>query len=453
MTVLLLAGLFITVAGAIGSEVLSGLDATRSRVSTSTARFAAYAGLQHTVQLLRHDRAYSQDLVAVLMPNSTTVSYTVQITNNSAGQSQLAAPDGYLVPAGTVYCAAIGIDDGQEGVALHAISGLVSDRRPELQYAAFSDHTTDLSGLAQSLSFNPNTCKFERDAATGRVVPSETGSAGDLGTNRYISLDASASVSGNVYRPVSEAASTQQFGISLRGASEIFDLPLPVDIPKYSTPVKAQSPVTASSASTLKAAPDETKVLAQLQVDPSTTLEVGPGRYFFPNGMDLRGELKAQSDVTPDKPIVFFVGGDASLTDTARVNLGGHAASLQVYFVDRQQDAKQQFQMEGASQFFGTVVGNRVEGLLSGQAELYGGFLGRSMKAEDSAKLIFDETLKSTPLQESANWGLNGVTEPKPERVLQKSLVIRQVVAKVKNRTIAYKPSVGKVQTVPGSTM
>lgn len=448
MTVLLLAGFFITIAGAIGSEVLSGLAATRSRVSTSTARFAAYAGLQHAVQLLRHDRSYSEDLLGVLMPDSNTVSYSVDITNNSEGLAPITAPDDYVVPPGMIYCAAIGIDDGQEGVALHALSGLVSSRRPELKYAAFSDQSTDLTGSAQSLSFDPDACEFEKDTASARVIPSVSGSSGDIGTNRYISLDSSAAVSGNVYRPGSEASSTQQFTASLRGTSAIMDLERPVDIPKYSSPVEVKVPPTAlSNSSTLTAAADETKVLAKLQLAPSATLEVGSGRYFFPDGIDLQGELKAKSDVTPENPIVFFLGDDAHFADSARINLGGRSASFQLYFVDNKRDGNPKFQMEGASQFFGTVVGNRVEGLLSGQAELYGGFLGRSMKAQDSARLVFDESLRLTPLQESANWGLNGVTEPRPEQVLKEGTKLKQVVVQVKNRTINYKKALGDLQS------
>ena len=451
MTILLLAGLLLTIAGAIGSQVLTGLTTTKTRLSTSTARFAAYAGLQHAMFKLRENPAYETTLNAVLMPGSGTVSYTVEIYNNHDSDAAMTIPDGTVVPGRTVYCAAMGVDDNEQGEALHAMSGMISDTRPELHYAAFSDQTVTLSGSSKSLSFDSATCGFTTDS-DNRWVPDTTGTNGDLGTNRYMTLDGG-SVAGDVFRPAaygnsltSQNQNQTQGQVSIQ-AQSVQDLPAPVSVPRYSSPADYQNapPMPVSSGNFPIPAPNEVEVYDKLVVG-NAGLTMGPGQYFFPDGLDIDGILKADPDVNANNPIVIFVGGDAKLRDGARVNPGGSSANVQLYFVDNSSEEGQKFQMVGNSQFFGTAAGHRLETELSGQAELYGGLLGRSMKAQDSARLIFDEALESTPLQIAANWGLNGVTEPRPEVHLARSVVARDYVTAVRSGTIKYTSSVGVAQ-------
>lgn len=452
ITIIALTGLFLTIAGAVGSEVLAGLHNTRVRKSGSTARYAAYAGIQHAVHALRDPNTDPEnlDLTKILMPGSDTVSYSVYITvGDSAGTA--VADDGTVVPEGTIYCVAVGVDGSSSGgdVALHAMSGVISDGRPTLKYAAYADQSLKIEGAVQSLSvdsttdfnfepaqLNSNTLAINAsDPMMARVTPSTTGSLGDLGTNRYLDIGSGVNISGKIHRPPGLALAAN--------LPNVVDLDHPEDIPRYSSPAGSQN---AQSPPPVIPSPGQgTAVYTKLEVASGSQAVLQPGRYFFRDGMDIAGVLNSSGD-DPDEPVVLFLGGDATLADTARVNLGKSAANIQIYFVDDGGETPLKFKMDGNSQFFGTVVGNRAEGELGGQAEFYGGFLGRSMSASGSAKLVYDQTLDGKPLGVAANWGLNGITEPKPEKVLQISAAAKMYVQSVRNNTVHYKAPIGVAQ-------
>lgn len=449
MTVLVIGALFVTLTGAIATQVLTNLSATKTRLGVSRARFAAYSGLQHAVYELKKNPSLSENLGPIALPSSSTLSYAVEITNNRAGTTNMQAPDLTLVPPGTVYCAAIGVDNESESVSLHAMAGLLSDQRPILRYSAFSDHSFEMRDSSESLSYDPADCSFSFDQQ-GRAVPSQTTTVGDIGSNRYISLLDSSRVEGQVYRPPGAAGSALMLSSNFTQGSEQ-DLPLPVKIPRYTSPTEYQTAQVLGDnpGSLFVSQTGEIQTYKELRLSAGHTLEVGPGEYFFPDGLDIHGTLTAHPDVNAANPIVFFVGEGVELGTSARVNLGGVSAGLQIYFVDKGPATESpEFRMSGGSQFFGTVVGNQVEGVFQGDAELYGGYLGRSVSTSDQAKLLFDESLALNPLQIAGNWGLSGVTEPKPEKILAVSVFTSNYVAAVKEGTVNYQaPIAVKAQT------
>jgi hypothetical protein len=463
MTILLLATLFMTLAAAIGSEVLTAQRNTRTRLSNSKARYAAYAGLQHAMLELKEEPTFSDNLVAYLIPGSETVSYTVQITNNCNNNSEVQAHDGTMVPPNSVYCTAMGVDDGQTEVALHAMSGLLATRNPQVNYAAFTETGTELTGSSQALSFHSGTSTIDTSSGRAVLADADVGNNGSIGSNREVCTAASSTVRGDVYRPEDQAGNdaTNLLGALAPGKS-IMDLASPVDVPKFSAPgpgpgspgngnseqdLQAE-PLDISASITLTAPPEgQTQSFPATEIDEQATLTLPPGRYYFPDGLSIEGSIVPSTEVNADNPIIIYVGGSGvTMGEGARVNLGGAPANFQMYFVD-QPNQDPEFRMQGDSQFFGTVIGNRVNGVLAEEAELFGGFLGRSISASGNARLIYDEALQDEDLDLAANWGLSGVTEPQPDVLMSAISIFSEIpvtntyVHEVRTHTINYNTS------------
>ena len=444
-TVVCLAGILMLLAGAIGSEVLASQSATKTRLGNSRARYAAYAGLQHAVRLLKDDPNHEGDLTGFLMPGSENVSYTVCITNNSvANDPNLEAPDGTNVPPGFVYCTAIGVDNEKEGVSLHAYAGMLSDQHPELSYSAFSDVGTKLLGSSQCLSYSAGSA-FGPDG-DGRHAPTQLGDQGNVGTNQAIEIGPQATVSGNVLIPPGNVFAQEAINEDLQNSTanelpDVLDLPDPVDIPKYSAPVAAPVVDTPVQGGSLDASTTgETMAISSVNVPPGQPLTMGPGKYFVSGDLNIEGLLQTSADVSDTNPVIIYVGGNANIGGQAQVNLDGASRNLQIYFVDQGQ-AEQKFHLSGNANFFGTVVGNRVDAEFSDNAQLFGGFLGHSVTAGDNARIFYDETLSGQQLGAASAWGLNGITEPKPDVVLSFFTVAREHVEMVTSGSMTYQPA------------
>lgn len=436
VVVLIIASLFVALAGAVGTQVTTNLGATKKRLNSSSARFAAYAGLQHAVLMLKIDPDWTANLVGVLLIDSTTDSYTLEVTNNRTGTSSVTAPDGTDVPPGAVYCATLGIVNQSESVSLHAMTGMLAERSPELDHGAFAD--TDLSFVddAQTLSYDPSTTFFSYDAA-GRAIPSSTDTNADVGSNRYVAIADNAGIGGDVYSPVDNPP---QITTSNPPTGSLLDLLDPVTVPEYNAPGSAISPqvLSPNPTSLASATPSQPVAFEPLVVGTGTTVTVSPGRYYFPDGIQVQGEVRPAASVDPNNPIIFFVGNDADLGNGARVNVGGETRNFQIYFVDHSDGTSQEFRMAGDSQVFATVVGKTAEGKFSDTAQLFGGFLGRGVDVEGSAQLVYDESLKDVPLGVASNWGLAGITEPPPTEILKAYPASKAFVAAVEKGTQSY---------------
>ena len=428
LTLIMLAAVFIGLAGALGSQVLTSIESTRTRMAHSASRYAAYAGLQHLMLFLKTDPTYNQNL-AYEMPGNPNISYTVELTNNWDGASPV-APDGTSVPPGAVYCAAMGVSGGTT-VMLHAVTGILAQGNPTISHAAFTESSLALGGQARTASYDPASMTFSL-GADGRAVPdSALNAQGDVGTNRYASLEDSALIDGDLFKPstlVSPALSAV--------TGDVVDMNDPVLVPVLDPPTEFGSPAAplVDPSTLTSAAPSLPQVYESLNLS-TGKVTVGPGRYFFPNGIDINGEIELASDVDDSNPVMFFVGNDARFGDAARVNVRGATRNFQMVMVDLNDGTPQQLLMEGRSQIFGSVLGGKAEAKLEGLAGLFGGYLGRSLSCQGSSQVVYDESLSAAPLQISTQWGMHGVTEPAPETILKvvEYSLTRSVVAAVKN--------------------
>ncbi len=445
MTVLIIGALFFALTGALGMQVVTNLEASKTRQESSACRYGAYAGLQHALLNLIQNPSWGTNpddaLIGLKVPHSPHVSYTVEVTNNVDGAegSELTAPDGTKVPAGAVYCAAMGIYDGRGTVQLHAMTGVIARRQPQLFHAAFTDSSLVLAGNATTGSFNPAQPPFTLDSnGAADLNMSAVNANGDVGTNRYVTLDENSMVQGSLSKPQDNQ---QQVDVS-KVSGPIVDRPDPTKVPRFSVPKVApsyyQAPMDISNPATLNATNSIYATTYQSLSLQGGDMHVAPGEYFFPDGIEINGTLTLDPSVTATEPVVFYVGNDAVFGDAARVNVGGDTRHFQLIFVDHDDGSPQEFRMLGNSQVFGAVVGGTAEGHLSDDASLFGGFMGRALTAEGNSKLLYDESLSNNPLIVNSKLGYSGVTEPKPDVVLFHYTATREFVESVYTGTATY---------------
>jgi hypothetical protein len=399
----------------------------------SASRYAAFAGLQHALLMLRFNPGWSAGIEPTTMPGNKSVSYAVEITNNLNGTLPVNLGGGIVVPPGSVYCASMGINESDESqLQLHAMTGIMAQGNPTIAHAAFTDNTFSLSDTAQSSSFDPATVGFTIDGDQ-RAVPTTLNSEGAVGSNRYADIGASTQINGDLYKPA-DLALTLASGLV---SGNVIPMSDPVAVPVLDPPVDFTSPLAAMTdpAILTSTTPDDPKVIRGLTLT-AGTMTVDPGRYFFPDGIDINGHIELSPSVDSDHPVLFFVGNDAEFKDGARVNVAGETRNFQVVMVDLNDGSPQNFSMEGKSQVFGAVLAGQAEGVISDQANLFGGFMGRSLSCSDSAQIVYDESLSTSPLTISTAWGLHGVTEPKPEIILASYPVMRTSITTLSSHSM-----------------
>lgn len=499
LTIILLSSLFLGLAGAIASQVLTNQNATKTRLSTGLTRFAAYSGIQEVLLKLKSNPnwgitdAQQAELTLVLMPGSSDTSYSICLTNNlnprdldslptgitSGENGALIAPDKTIVPAGSIYCVSMGAHAGKDGVTLHAVTGMLGHGKPVLSQSVASDSSLSFTGNSKTFGFQPNEVAFELSNAagasssigttqTGRAEPTSAtasklnnGVSADVSSNREAILSDTAQIGGKVSVPTDRLGS-----VNSGHAQSVETLGDPVFIPKFSAPAAANStedftgsslqpglsttqgtPTTGNTVTTPAAENGTTQtdgnqstfnpvanttspgaggptVYKSLTIGAGQTTQVASGAYYFPDGVTIDGTLKANPTLDTDgkaKPIIFYVGKNFNIGSSGLVNAGGSCSDIQIYFVDSGTEATtQEFSMVGSSQFFGCVVGGRVEANLQDQAQLYGAFAGHSFKASGNAQVYFDKSLANKTLAVSTDIGLVGATEPRPTEILSR---------------------------------
>lgn len=449
LTVLLLLVLLFSLAAAIGKEVVDSQNATKTRLSSSAARYAAYAGIQHALVLSKTDSAFSGPLIAVLVPNSESVSYSVEVIKNSSLTASTAVDSDppIQIPPGGIYIRSLGIDGNNKTIALHAVTGIYSQDSCTLNYAAFADNSLKLEGNSQSTSYLPGETLFTPTGAELTSAQAET-AKGSLGTNRKLDLTDSAKIAGDIFIPSGLSSLLPDLTSHLFNPSlnTVTTLPSPVDMPRFSPPAipanTSLTDITANGAggilSSTPSGGQEVKSFKKLTVGPSGSLTVTSGSYYFTKGVSIEGSLNIQE--VDSKPVIFFIKENMELANGSRVNFNGSGKSsnLQVYFINKA-EGSQEFKMVGDSQFYGTVAGSRVNGIFEDNAQLYGSFLGRSVSAKGNAKLSYDESLKGQSLNAVPDWRLHGITEPKPKTLCAVSPVLRDYAESVVNQTVHYK--------------
>lgn len=111
------------------------------------------------------------------------------------------------------------------------------------------------------------------------------------------------------------------------------------------------------------------------------TLQLPPGRYYFPRDFILQGTLEITG------PTEFYIMGYTNVAGQGLVNPSMQPINLQVYLFGSD------YKNSGGSDFYGVVYGPETHVLISGNANFYGSILGRTLAIQTNAGVHFDEAL------------------------------------------------------------
>ncbi|NDD31120.1 MAG: hypothetical protein EB084_22940, partial [Proteobacteria bacterium] len=158
----------------VSSTASSALEAILMRLQARRATHAAEAGLADAVLALRANDAWSGFTPSLrTLPTFPDLTYTLEVTNNSAGSAGVAAPDGTAVPAGAVYLRATGT--AARGVQRIATALATRQGSSLFRYAVFGTNGVTSSGASLIDAFDATLGPY----STAAVIPG----AADVGTN------------------------------------------------------------------------------------------------------------------------------------------------------------------------------------------------------------------------------------------------------------------------------
>ncbi|MEW6283860.1 MAG: hypothetical protein AB1758_34930 [Candidatus Eremiobacterota bacterium] len=124
----------------------------------------------------------------------------------------------------------------------------------------------------------------------------------------------------------------------------------------------------------------------------SARLTLAPGSYRVE---ELK--LKNSAVLTPEGPVVLFVGSRLEVENSARLNPGGAAADLQVYQADPS-DRVRVFVKNSASAT-GALCGPAMEVEVANNASLHGSVVAGRVEVENQAAVHYDPRLKGVPIR------------------------------------------------------
>ncbi len=109
LMVLVVLVVMVVAVGVLGSQ---HLNLVRANLRSTTAIYAAEAGIARSLVELKANRGWSAGFQNVEMVGEWDPGYSVAVTNNNLGGGLMTAPDGTEVPAGCVYLLATGTCKG-----------------------------------------------------------------------------------------------------------------------------------------------------------------------------------------------------------------------------------------------------------------------------------------------------------------------------------------------------
>lgn len=310
----------------VSSTASSALEAILIRLQARRATHAAEAGLADAVLALRANDAWSGFTPSLrTLPTFPDLTYTLEVTNNSAGSAGVTAPDGTAVPAGAVYLRATGT--AARGVQRIATALATRQGSSLFRYAVFGTNGVTSSGSSLIDAFDATLGPY----STAAVIPG----AADVGTNATtagaIALKGGTVVNGDLtVGPGADPATAIVGAASALGsvyvAGSPFALPAVAPSPMPSPPY---SNVVPSSGSSFTLAPG---AYGDLSVNGGTVL-LQTGTYVFGASTGSTGSVTLKSGATlavaPGAgPVRVYFAGSWNSSGGAVVNPTGLASNL-----------------------------------------------------------------------------------------------------------------------------
>lgn len=392
---LLVLPLIAMLAFALTTMGISNLNTTTHRESSKLAAYAAEAGVEEGIQLLRHNVGYHN--LEGLQRTMTQVPATVNVTvlNNGNGSFAVQASNGTEVPPGFAYVLAEAVGNQRvrrTAAALCKVSGsLISP----WNYAAFGYDFINLTGNAETDSYDSRLGSYA-DTRVGWGHADALTLGGHVGTNG--TNNGAISFSGNHSRvagridigtsgnPASVVSGTAGNNF-LSGDGAVAVLSSHVDQPPVNVPALPAG--TFSTSGVLPAGMSYGKVhLAARQV-----LTLGDGIYVF-DGLTMAGQaqVKLQPGAVAQVYITGNNNGGLDLAGNGVMNTDGKAENLTFYIGP---NLTNEISVTGNASAYYRVYAPYTPIKIAGNGDIFGSIVGKSVRNVGNGKIHYDRAMNT----------------------------------------------------------
>lgn len=365
--VLLVSVLLIIVAGAIHGQALSSLQHTARYGAQAEGRFLAQGGFQVALSRLKVEPDFEGTLSGSSSYDSS-LTYSVEVTNNRGGAAPRNAPDGTEIPIGSAYLSSsAGRQD--HPVVLTAMATQDGVAPPRAVMATDSiDMSTSSRISAQPAGPITVTTNVVNPGGVSLSTSSQINGDLVLGPGADPNTAVDLSTSGNITGGINVGAAP----------ATIQPAPLPAVSPPFSN-------VNISTSDDLTLAPGN---YGEVDVSTSGALILTSGTYYIDG--DFQASTSSGVRLLVDSgPVVLFIGGDLDMSTSGNVNVSGPAQDLEVYLFG----SNPKVDMSTSSEAHMVIHGPDAELEMSTSAKIVGSFVGRSIDMSGSSQLIFDMAL------------------------------------------------------------
>lgn len=389
--VLMVLMIIIVIGLAIGTVGIHNLSIHQKDRYEVDAVNAADAGLQVALQELKTNNALNgspSDLTNVALPTLTDCTYSVVITNNLSGGSQVNAQDGTLVPAGSIYIVSTGTYLGNTSRKVAAMAR----RSSPFNFAFFGDKSVKINGNAFVDSYDSS-----EGAYHWNPNPDPLASVGTNGMDPGVmSLIGGVTVYGSLQ--VGPGGSTSSSisttgGASYTGQASVSPKRYPLSqmvVPSSLSSQTSNGDASAGSSGKGKGGggglPSAITpgVYNNMKLTGQNTIVLN-GTYYFKGDISLAGG--AQLVVTG--PTIIYVDGTVDLSGGSLTNNTGTATNFHIFGTDSCTSVT----LTGGAQAYTAVYARKADISVKGDSDLYGSLVGKTITESGNAPIHFDRAL------------------------------------------------------------
>lgn len=365
----------------VHSWSVQSLRRTSDRATMARCEHAARSGLQVGLSRLKANDAWSAP-ISDAMPDLSQVRYDVLFLNNTAGPATV-APDGTAVPAGAVYMLSVG-RDGSSRFTVGALA-MRGQSTSLFDFGLFSEGAISMSGTSAIRSWGPS---------LPSPLPFQTGTNGFSGG--VVNMSGDSRIDGLLMvGPGGGPGSVSNSGTSSYGSLGVLTVPRTFTgfaAPATTGPLQA---VSLSGTDQQDLAPGNYRVLS-LSGDSQAVLT--SGHYYFANGVSMSGSSRLVIQ-NPSGPVLILADG-LSQSGSTQINAGGLPSNLQVALLGGSLSLSMDAVLRAG------VYAPDSNASTSGDSQIIGALVARSMNMSGSSTLLFDHALAVGGPSPPSQWRL-----------------------------------------------
>lgn len=331
---------------------------SRRSASQQDAFFLAEAALDRAALNLRTPEETSDDVTAGTLP---TGSYTID-TPELFGTLQY-----WVTTHGT-----------SRGESRHLEALFQLTPQSVFQFALFGDASVNVSGNAQTDSYDSSQGPYEDDPASPDYNKGQNGDIGTNGTDAgNVTVDGSIFIEGQVaVGPGVDDPTTIVTGYDpafITGDPKVVSQPSAFPLPDVEIPPGCQT--------TLPPMDNQTK---------TRTFSSAVGNYCPEGNVTVNGG----DTWTADGPVKIYFAGDLAVNGNATIGVVNDPTKM-LFLLTATGSASLQQEITGSTTFYGGIYGPNAFIDVAGDAEIFGSIVAGSVDMTGHAKIHYDESLQS----------------------------------------------------------